>query len=281
MLIDPEEELKVEEIVAAVAGVVGVNLIGQDVIGGQLANAMRISQGGLMSALDDAFLAGKAVQVLGEGKVRAMTLTELREWGKSNIYTARETVALSSLKDDALRWLRGRQEAWRQKFRAVLSNVDKKYTTALGLSGATDAEAQSVLRTLAKKDLFTEVAGISKVMRTDLDKLVQTEMAAFFQQGQAAQMSAEEWVYKIPQPTACEHCLRLHLNPDGSPKLFKLSEVMGLSNQGVPSYLWQFVIGPTHPHCYCILRTVTMYPPQGENAMFASLRKQALNPKKK
>jgi len=60
-------------------------------------------------------------------------------------------------------------------------------------------------------------------------------------------------VYKIPRATACQHCMRLHLNSDGSPRKYKLKDVAGNSNIGLPAFSWQFVIGPVHPYCYCLL----------------------------
>lgn len=281
MLIDPDEEQKIEDVIAALVGVLGVQLVGRDIINIGLGRSMQLEQGGLSFIIDDAFLAGKAVQVLGENIVRAMTIVELREWGKSNVYTPQEVITLNGLKNDAEMWLKGRAEAWQQKTRLMSFRSNQEYQAALGTSSPVDAAGQVELRRLAKGMLTSDLVGLGDDMRADLDKLIQTELANSFQQGQAMQIPPDSWVYKIPQPTACVYCFRIHLNPDGSPRLYKLSEVMGRSNYGQPAYTWQFVIGATHPHCYCILRTVKGAPPGGSNEMFASLRKLALAPKKK
>ena len=34
------------------------------------------------------------------------------------------------------------------------------------------------------------------------------------------------YVIRIPYPGACKHCIRVFLNPDGSPKVFRLSELL-------------------------------------------------------
>lgn len=64
----------------------------------------------------------------------------------------------------------------------------------------------------------------------------------------------DPWVYKQPMPDACKHCLRLHLGPDGKPRLFRLSTLESHgSNVGVKTANWRAVVGPVHPHCQCQL----------------------------
>jgi hypothetical protein len=57
-------------------------------------------------------------------------------------------------------------------------------------------------------------------------------------------------VYKIPAQTACEHCLRLWLEPDGAPRIYHLPDVLAhASNEGRPAREWTAQVGPIHPNC--------------------------------
>lgn len=51
----------------------------------------------------------------------------------------------------------------------------------------------------------------------------------------------------------CKHCKRLHLGPDGQPRIFKLSTLMknGATNFGRKAADWKAVTGSVHPHCQC------------------------------
>jgi hypothetical protein len=119
-----------------------------------------------------------------------------------------------------------------------------------------------------------------KTWISDTDRILQTSMSYFFQQGQTSEASDDAEVYKIPAPGACKHCLSLHLKPDGSPKLYKLADVRGESNIGVPQYAWSFTLGPVHPHCYCLLFFAEQDAPPKANKDLAAARADALQPKK-
>lgn len=50
-------------------------------------------------------------------------------------------------------------------------------------------------------------------------------------------------------------CKRLHTHEDGTPRIYKLSELIANgSNDGKPRSAWRAVIGGTHPNCRCTLR---------------------------
>jgi len=50
-------------------------------------------------------------------------------------------------------------------------------------------------------------------------------------------------------------CRRLHLNEDGTPRIYKLSDLIkNGTNEGRPRSAWRAVIGGTHPNCRCTLR---------------------------
>lgn len=64
----------------------------------------------------------------------------------------------------------------------------------------------------------------------DLDRVAFYEITDAQKQGQAhallADGNVDKLVYKMPLPTACAQCKHLYLNPDGTPRVFKLSEMI-------------------------------------------------------
>lgn len=285
MLLGTEDEDRISDVIVAVAAALGIYLLGRDVLTRRVSQNIAVSTGNMQvdvaSVLDDVFLAGKVTQVLGESAVKTMTAVELRQWAAQNVVLTQEEVAvLNSLKETTARWIQGRSAAWQQEFRKALAQRDQEFRNALVTGNPVDAEERAIVKEAVKADLVEGVKEIKKTIEADVDKLVQTEMAAYFQQGQVMQMPLDTYVYKVPRQGACQDCLRLHLNVDGSPKIYRLSEILGNSNYGHPHYMWGFVIGPTHPHCYCVLRSVDKAPAGGPNEAFATLRHRALNSKR-
>lgn len=55
-----------------------------------------------------------------------------------------------------------------------------------------------------------------------------------------------------PAPGACKHCIKLHIGPDGAPRIFKLSQLAPPgANVGRKASDWQPSMGGVHPHCQC------------------------------
>jgi hypothetical protein len=49
----------------------------------------------------------------------------------------------------------------------------------------------------------------------------------------------------------CKHCKRLHIGPDGQPRIFKLSDLEANgTNVGRKASEWKAVVGTVHPHCF-------------------------------
>lgn len=280
MLLSKEDQDRVEEVVAAMAAALGLYLLGRDVLGRQVSTVLNVTDVSVTSLLEDAFLAGKALQALGEPIVKVMTATEVRAWAREHVaLTAQEQVQLQQLREQTEAWLRGRAEAWKQDVRNKVVRANKEYTATVETTETVDAAGQAVVRQGAKQSLLEQLDGTGEKILSDSDRLVQTEMASYFQQGQASEIRMEQEVYKIPRAEACPHCYRLHLNADGSFRIYKLADVLANANEGLPAYAWTFTIGPVHPHCYC--RLMVLQKPVSPNPGLAALRKKALAPKKK
>lgn len=70
-------------------------------------------------------------------------------------------------------------------------------------------------------------------------------------------------VYKVPiqDEKLCPNCRAAYLNNDGTPKIFKLSELEGNgTNIGLKVKEWKPTLGQLHPHCRCLLQYFELLP---------------------
>ena len=92
----------------------------------------------------------------------------------------------------------------------------------------------------------------------DGDRVMRTEIANAEIQG-AWQHDSKTWpadalLFRQPSINACRECLRLYLNPDGTPRLYERLQLEAWTAQGPnrgPREEWRAIIGATHPHCAC------------------------------
>lgn len=92
----------------------------------------------------------------------------------------------------------------------------------------------------------------------DTERLIRTEVARWRSAGHWTAES-ENWndrtaIYRHVSSGACRECVRLHLGPDGKPRVFQVLNLRGRGglqpNRG-PRRLWVLKIGPTHDNCTC------------------------------
>jgi hypothetical protein len=102
----------------------------------------------------------------------------------------------------------------------------------------------------------------------DWHRVARTELSEAFNQGAAEALIARHpsnqeriargeapqipnvKVFKITSVNACLSCQRIWLQPDGTPRLYDLQEVVSNpSNDGRPAAEWTAQIGPIHPNC--------------------------------
>jgi hypothetical protein len=92
----------------------------------------------------------------------------------------------------------------------------------------------------------------------NLDRIARTELQETHQHGWAAHFrattGADTLVAKRVDDNACPDCKRLYLEPDGTPKIFVLSELEANgTNVGLPRSQWVATVGTIHPYCTCVL----------------------------
>jgi hypothetical protein len=259
VLIDDETEAAVDEAMGSLGTILILMLAGREAA--TLAGVRR-TLNRETSLLDRAYwlgklLTGKSVTNIKRGSTEGL-LEQLQEARATA--SEHDRVTLGLLRKEVERVVKGRQEAWKALLRRELSTADKGWAAVVQSRDFKDNAELTEARSAALRETRTGVMQVLSTLEGDVRRIVQTEMVNFFQQGQVAERDGEELVYKVPRPTACPHCVRIHLNDDGSSRLYRLRDVAGNSNAGLPAYAWQFTIGPVHPHCYCVLMFQSEHP---------------------
>lgn len=213
-----------------------------------------------LGPLEQTFIVGKLAQILGPKAVMKMSGDEVALLSRERVQKTNEDAAhLRALDKQTEKWLAKLRETVTQQIRREILRADKQWQTELFLrdqAGNLQKSIWSKLRELAVGGLFAAIKEAVAPIIRNVDSLMQTMSAAYLQMGQVIALGRGTEVYKIPRMTACIHCFRLHIDKDGSPKVYTVAEVIGNSNIGVKSLDWTFVMGPVHPNCYCVLYEV-------------------------
>jgi len=151
-----------------------------------------------------------------------------------------------------------RQQEEKQIIRDVLEQGVKGNRTVVQLSH----DLYSVLKDAPIKD-FLEVASteMSDARTKGYIAAVLNEEGKF--EGTTDGLDTEVFFHVLPD--ACPECKKSYLNADGTPRIFKLKDLMANgTNVGVPKKLRtvgstgdqpvRAVLSPAHPFCYCILQ---------------------------
>lgn len=280
-LLNSQIEKRVKDLLQTVGNAFAVFSIGRDL--GQSGFRAASSAAGFNTAsrltfLEQSFLAGKASRAIGTNALKKMTRAQILDWFNTNNIqlTDRDRAILASLRNETERWIEGRTGAWKNRIDAAIASADAEWRAVISNSSFQDGQSITLARNAALRNLVDRLDDSQSGMQSDVDRIIQSEMHRWFQQGAVADVDGEELVYKIPRYSACRWCLSLHTEPDGSPKIYKLSEVAGNSNFGLPAYAWKFVIGPVHPYCYCILHRVSDQTPKKKDKKLANARRETL-----
>jgi hypothetical protein len=269
MLLGRETESRIMSVLRALGSAFSAYTIGRGLgqtVPTAIQSAISTSR---MTVLEQSFMAGKVASLLGPNALKTMNKDQIAQWVYTNnvTLTDREKAQLAQMRNDTERWLESRTDAVQSKYRTAIANADRDWRSALARGTFLDAEARSVARSSALGELVAALTGETESFSSQIDRLLQTELHSYFQQGQIQASDEDELVYKIPRAAACDYCLDLHVNGDGSPRMYRLADVLGNSNWGVPAYAWQFTIGPVHPHCYCILYLASQNEPRGNDSL--------------
>lgn len=255
MLITPEQQKKFEKTAEGLAVSLAYLAMSEDVPGREKRK---------LSFLEQAYVTGKIASELGMDRVMKMSEEDIQSWVNQQGFnlSPADVAIIVNLRGELSNWVENQSNRWIAKIRTEINVANRSWTRTLEGKSFKDSAEKLELRSKALEELTSNLEEIFDGSSADADTLIQTQLSDFFQEGQVTGVDPEEYVYKVPRLTACKYCLDLHLNSDGTPKVYKLKEVLGQSNVGSRAYEWGFTIGPTHPHCYCILYRVTEKAPE-------------------
>jgi hypothetical protein len=131
------------------------------------------------------------------------------------------------------------------------------FGAALTVADVREETAQAVEDRKTPRQLAVALRQASQDVERDWDRVSVTELQVAANEGRARairQQAGEDdpLVFKRPMPDACSWCVRLHIGPDGKPRLFRLA-TLEQDNRGRRKSEWKAVRGPTHPNCQCPL----------------------------
>lgn len=157
-----------------------------------------------------------------------------------------------------------------QMFTTLLAHYDAARRSSLATK-----DRQKLARGIADKDSFTAICAAlsesTQALRKDWKRLVYTELHNHVEEGKALALiklgHGDVRVYKKPKPDACPFCKLLYLQPNGIPRVFRLSDLMKNGTnvgrkagkpllEGASKTQWKAVLGAMHPWCRCSLHYI-------------------------
>lgn len=202
----------------------------------------------------DAMALGKIVAAVQE-KARDMTYQEIIEQAAN--------IPQTTVEEKAIEWAEEHVGEYIKGIEAEMIK-DIRTGTIRSVSDAMRAIQNGVAETIKNREtvsqLKTKLFDIVDDKYRDWQRVAFTEMNNSIQNGIYSGIlekhGPDQLVYKRPNPDACKHCKRLHLESDGiTPRIFKLSE-LGTSNVGKKASEWEVVVDSTHPWCQCQLEVL-------------------------
>lgn len=165
-----------------------------------------------------------------------------------------EVAAINTAKANAGNYITGLAASATKQIGAMLRITDHEYREKVR-EGVSEAIANRETLSQLKSDL----GHATKDWARDLHRVAITEHQMVRTEGVATGIASrsgpDAMVYFVVQPEACKHCIRLHIGPDGAPRLFRLSSLAPPgANVGRKAATWIANRGVVHPYCQCQLQ---------------------------
>ncbi len=235
---------------AAIARTVGLDALSPEEQ--ELASGLDLTQ---EDTLDESYQFGQLLTMLDDPALAGMTYTDFKTRMVSQPIplTATEQRAVRVAKHQAAQYIRGLGNRVEQATGQAIFDAEHEERVREQVRGEV-VSAREQRKT--SKELAAALGRATKDYTKDWDKIAVSEMHYARQHGIADRFRASHGkdvrVYKQVMADACVYCRRLHIGPDGAPRIFKLSE-LAASNIGLRKNEWRAVVGPVHPVCQCEL----------------------------
>ena len=259
MLLTPEQIFVIRQIIEDYHTAFVVNAISPDAVPPEV--LQKLKDMGLIDpkaeSVKDAYLYGQLVGILENKAVGNMGFAQFQKYVKQNPVplTPVENQAIKFAQLNAAQYCKGLGNKVSLKTGDVLIEADAALRAKMRDTIQTKT-AEAIAKRQTVSELKSELGWATDDWARDWNRISVTEKQSAMQRGLADQYRKKHGegvlVAKRPMPDACKHCKRLHIGPDGQPRIFKLStlEANG-TNVGKKAADWQAVVGTVHPNCQC------------------------------
>lgn len=201
--------------------------------------------------IDKIFILGQLAQKLGITNINEVNLKDFEDYildGIKNKKIKTSNEKLDIIKKQAYLDILGKQFGIEKDIRQSILNEENNNRGKFRISKIVDSI----------KSKFEDWSS--------LDNSISYVSESAFDEGKAVQIKEDSifddpYVYKVPieDERLCKACKSAYLNEDGSPKIYRLSELEANgSNIGLKPNEWKPTLGQLHLHCRCILQYVNV-----------------------
>jgi hypothetical protein len=211
--------------------------------------------------IEGAFLFGFLADSMEELKLKDMSYSDFKHFitQKSVPLSAEETMAIKHLKRSVATHLKGLGGRIDQSTQEVLVDADQDLRRRLAA-----VVKRELVQGIEKRKSLNEVVGALRKATNDhahnWHRIVVTEVNNAFQEGKLATIQKsnkgrDPWVFKRVRKGACEECKSAYLTKSGTPRVFKLSELLATgTNVNRVRADRQPTVKSHHPWCQCELQ---------------------------
>lgn len=206
-----------------------------------------------INAVDDSFRYGILSEALENTK--GMTYRQVKQAIMSKNFlplTAPERAALDAARYYAYSEIKGLGNRVKSNANNIAIEVDRAMRTKYEKVIQTES-VQAIMKREGMKQLSSRLGNATQDWSRDFDRMADYIMHRSHSEGRAFAMERQDpnaQVHVHVQSTACNHCRRLYLNSDNTPKIFSLAELRANgTNVGRKVAQWKPVLPPAHPWC--------------------------------
>lgn len=259
MPLTPDQILEIQKIIELHHNAYIANTLGRDALPDEVITELQ--EKGLLS--DESLDLVEKAYLYGQTLAKQELSKQLMSYNQFQKYLEKNPVPLSLPEQRAVKmaqinagqYCRGLGNTIEKDTGRILIEADQQLRIRLEDDIKT-ATALKIAKQKTVEQLKSDLGWAIEDWSRDLKRIANTETAFAMQQGQADYIRKEHGkdakVARIPNPGACKECLKHHLDSNGLPKIFSLSELEANGNNvGKKVNDWQPIVGPLHPNCVC------------------------------
>lgn len=223
------------------------------------------------------FFLGRLSAVLKKKEYKDLSLANLEKSMKLAKLSKLEKLAVIEAQQSAGTYLRSFASEIEDGIFSRVAATDGKLVTEATIQGIIkDEVAFALLQNKTWEALAESLASeLNTKLSKKIERIARTEMHGAKQRGIVQAIANKVDIYQhsdgsdskvsvVTEAGCCSDCSKLYSESDGTPKIFKLSELLKngtnadkqhTRTNGLHSH-WLPVVPPSHPHCFCTLRYI-------------------------